>query len=187
MSIPKYFPLIFCQLLTDAFGDVSVYKAESLPFRKLCGQGVSQKQEHPILFYFCHLSLGPGSDSAPAAREGGYMVGRRVCPGYVLHFQFYSRQSQRKQTSCWPCFPWCHWVTGHESWKCQTAGLLCEESPSRKVHFCGRVFVLAHMILEDIYKIITHSPSGTFKSFYAGLNYLHDFMGSGAYFISFEL
>ena len=80
MSIPKYFPLIFCQLLTDAFGDVSVYKAESLPFRKLCGQGVSQKQEHPILFYFCHLSLGPGSDSAPAAREGGYIWAE----GYVL-------------------------------------------------------------------------------------------------------
>ena len=43
------------------------------------------------------------------------------------------------------------------------------------------------MILEDIYKIITHSPSGTFKSFHTGLNYLPDFMGSGAYFISFEL
>ena len=80
MFIPKYFPLILCQLLTDAFGDVSVYKAESLPFRKLCGQGVFQKQEHPILFYFCHLSLGPGSDSAPAAREGGYIWAE----GYVL-------------------------------------------------------------------------------------------------------
>lgn len=80
MFIPKYFPLILCQLLTDAFGDVPVYKAESLPFRNLCGQGVSQKQEHPIHFYFCHLSLGPGSDSAPAAREGGYVWAE----GYVL-------------------------------------------------------------------------------------------------------
>lgn len=43
------------------------------------------------------------------------------------------------------------------------------------------------MILEDIYKIINHSAFGALKSFSAGLNYLSDLMGSGVYFISFEL
>lgn len=76
-------------------------------------------------------------------------------------------------------------ATGCGSWKCQTAGLSYEESPSRKVHFCGRLFVLAHMILEDIYKIITHSPLKTFQKFSYWTNYLHDFMGSGGLFYLF--
>ena len=67
------------------------------------------------------------------------------------------------------------------------SGFLMWGRPFRKLHFYARVFPLVHLILEDIYKIINHSPLGALKSFRTGLNYLHDFMRSGAYFISFEL
>lgn len=56
-------------------------------------------------------------------------------------------------------------------------------SPCRKLLFCEKCLPLVCMILEDIYKIINHSNVGALKSFTAGLNYLYDFMGSGAYFI----
>lgn len=60
-------------------------------------------------------------------------------------------------------------------------------SPYRMLRFCETVFPLVCMILEDIYKIVSHSAFDALKSLSTGLNYLHDFMGSGAYLISFEL
>lgn len=66
-------------------------------------------------------------------------------------------------------------------------GFVTPWSPYRKLHFCERIFPLVHMILEDIYKIISHSTFEAWKRFSTGLNYLHDFTGPGAYLISFEL
>lgn len=56
-----------------------------------------------------------------------------------------------------------------------------------QLHFCQKVSPLVPMPLKDIYKIIHHAASGALKTFRTGLSYWPDLMGSGAYFLSFEL